>query len=201
MHLWMASSPMAPNPRRVAITCRLKGITIPETAIDLFKGEQKSPEVLAINPRGQVPALQLDDGRVLSETVAICRYLDELYPEPPLFGSDAFERAETDMWTRRAENILGAPVAGAWVHGHEITAKMFPQVRLYGEACRVTAGTAMDWFDGQLQGRQFLCGDRFTIADIVMLTTIDFAAFIGLAIGDARPALTAWHGQTTARCA
>ncbi len=197
MHLWMATTDTAPNPRRVALFCKVKGIDIAETRLDLFKGEHKSPEFLALNPRGQLPVLRLDDGRCLSETVAICRYLDEIYPEPPMFGSNAFERAETDMWIRRTELLLGSAVAGFWVHGHDFTAKLFPQIRAYGEFSKGKAGEALDWFDTQLADRKFLCGDRFSMADIVLLTTVDFAAWIGIVHDGAN--LAAWHKRADDR--
>ncbi len=194
MHLYMASSDLAPNPRRVALVCKLKGLTIPETNFDLFKGEHRSPEFLAINPRGQLPALRLDDGRTLAETVAICRYLDELHPEPPLFGRDAFERAETDMWIRRIELLLGSAVSGAWVHGHAITATMFPQITAYGDFSKGKAIEALDWIDRQLAEKTFVAGERFSMADIVLLTTVDFADWIGLRHDGAN--LAAWRAAT-----
>ncbi len=197
MHLWMASSDAAPNPRRVALVCSLKGLSIPQTELDLFKGEHRTPEFRSLNPRGQLPALELGDGRVLAETVAICRYLDELHPDPPIFGSDAWERAETDMWIRRVELLLGAAVAGFWVHGHPITAKLFPQIPAYGEFSKAKAVEALHWIDAQLAGKRFLCGDRFTMADIVLLTTVDFAAWIGV-VDDGRN-LAEWRGRTNAR--
>ena len=197
MQLWMATSDTAPNPRRVAIVCKLKGLTIPQTMIDLFKGEQRTPAFLAINPRGQIPVLQLDDGRVITETVAICRYLDELHPEPPLFGTDAFERAETDMWIRRIELGLGAAVAGFWVHGHPITAALFPQVPGYGDFSKGKAGEALAWLDRQLAGKAFMCGDRFTMADIVLLTIVDFGEWAGIASEGAN--LLAWRERANAR--
>ena len=199
MQLWMATSDAAPNPRRVALACGLKGLTIPQTQLDLFKAEQRTPAFLAINPRGQLPALQLDDGRVITETVAICRYLDELHPEPPLFGTDAFERAETDMWIRRIELGLGAAVAGFWVHGHAITAALFPQVPGYGDFSKGKVAEALAWLDGQLTEKTFVCGGRFTMADIVLLTTMDFAAWVGITSDGAN--LAAWHERAIAHVA
>ena len=200
MQLWTAPDP-APNPRRVSAFLRVKRLAIPETPLSLFKREHKSPEVLAKNPRGQVPFLELDDGRVIAETISICRYLDELHPEPPLFGSDPFERAETDMWIRRAETLLGTPVGLAWQHDHPLTAALVAQIPARGQAARVQAAAALGWFDGQLAGQNWLAGDRFTMADIALLSIVDFAGFIGIAIGDERTALAAWHARTTARCA
>ena len=200
MHLWTAPDP-APNPRRVSAFLRVKGINIPETPLSLFKREHKSPEVLALNPRGQVPFLVLDDGRVIAETISICRYLDELHPEPPLFGQDAFQRAETDMWIRRAETLLGTPVGLAWQHDHPMTAALVQQIPAMGAAARVQAAAALGWFDGQLQGREWLAGGRFTMADIALLSIMDFAGWIGITSGDDMAASKDWHARATARCA
>ena len=198
MHLYTAADP-APNPRRIRLFLREKRLDIPSTELSLFAGEHKSVEALARNPRGQVPFLELDDGRVLAETVAICRYLDELHPDPPLFGTTAWERAETDMWVRRAETALGIPVATVWQHGHPMTARLLTQIPAAADTARVRALDAMRWFDTQLTGRQWLAGDRFTIADIVLLTTLDFAVWIGIALPDGTPALADWQARATAR--
>ena len=200
MHLWTAPDP-APNPRRVSAFLRVKGISIPETALSLFKREHKSLEVLARNPRGQVPFLELDDGRIIAETISICRYLDEMHPEPPLFGSDPFERAETDMWIRRAETMLGTPVGLAWQHDHPMTAALVQQIPAMGAAARVQAAAALGWFDGQLQSREWLAGSRFTMADIALLSIVDFGNWIGIAASDDMAALKDWHARATARCA
>lgn len=200
MHLWTAPDP-APNPRRVSAFLRVKGISIPETALSLFKREHKSPEVLARNPRGQVPFLELDDGRIIAETISICRYLDEMHPEPPLFGSDPFERAETDIWIRRAETMLGTPVGLAWQHDHPMTAALVQQIPAMGAAARVQAAAALGWFDGQLQAREWLAGSRFTMADIALLSIVDFGNWIGIAATDDMAALKDWHARATARCA
>ncbi len=198
MMLYTAADP-APNPRRVSLFLREKRLTLPATELSLFAADHKSPTMLALNPRGQVPFLVLDDGRVLAETVAICRYLDELHPEPPLFGIDAWERAETDMWIRRVETTLGAPAAVVWVHGHAITARLFTQIPAAADQARVRVAEALRWFDAQLAGKAWLCGDRFTMADIVLLTTLDFTLWIGEPMPDGLAALGGWHERTTAR--
>ncbi len=200
MMLWTAADP-APNPRRISLFCKVKGIDLPRTEIAMLEGAHKAPEHLAKNPRGQLPFLELDDGRVIAETIAICRYLDELHPEPPLFGSNAFERAETDMWTRRAEFMLGTPVAQVWVHGHPFTARMFTQVPEIAAAGHKAALTGYNWFDAQLVDRRYLAGDRFTIADIALLTLVDFAKFAGVAAPDELANLAGWHERVTARIA
>ena len=197
MMLWTAPDP-APNPRRVRLFLAAKGLEIPATNLSLMKREHKAAETLARNPRGQVPFLELDDGRIIAETVSICRYLDELHPEPPLFGTTPFERAETDMWIRRVETALGTPVSLVWQHGHPMTAALVAQIPAMADQARVRAADAMAWFDGQLADRQWLAGERLTMADIVLLSIIDFCGFIGLGIPETLSALRDWHVRATA---
>ena len=200
MLLWSAPDP-APNPRRVRLFLKAKGLTIEERMVSLVAREHKSAEVVALNPRGQVPFLALDDGRGTAETISICRYLDELHPDPPLIGSTAFERAETDMWIRRVETGLGTPVGLFWQHGHPLTARLVQQVPGMGDAARANALAMMGWFDGQLANRDWLAGARFTLADIAMLSIIDFAGWIGIAMPEEAAALRAWHARATTHLA
>ena len=198
MKLYGAPNP-APNPRRVRIFLAEKGVSIPEEPVNLRKREHKSPEFRTLNPAGQIPVLELDDGRTLSETVAICRYLESLHPEPPLFGRDAFETAEIEMWTRRVEFVLMTPVGQFWRHAHPYTAHLLTQFTDFGESNRERVAEGMRWFDRQLQDRPFIAGERFTIADICALTTVDFADYIGLPIPETQTALKAWRERVTAR--
>lgn len=200
MMLWTAPDP-APNPRRVRLFLAAKGLDIPSTNLSMFKREHKSDAALARNPRGQVPFLELDDSRVIAETITICRYLDELHPEPPLFGTTPYERAETDMWIRRVETTLGVPMGLAWQHGHPLTAALVVQIPAMAEQARVRAADGMAWFDTQLKGKQWLAGDRATMADITLLTTLDFGIFIGLPLPQMLSHLAAWHARATARFA
>jgi glutathione S-transferase len=200
MMLWTAPDP-APNPRRVRLFLALKGLEIPATDVAMFQRAHKTPEMLARNPRGQLPFLELDDGRVIAETVSICRYLDELHPEPPLFGTNAFERAETDMWIRRAETALGTPISLFWQHGHPFTAKLVAQIPAMAEQASARVGEAYAWFDGQLADKTWLAGDRLTMADIVLLSLVDFGQFIGLEAPVALVDLAAWHRRATAAMA
>lgn len=200
MMLWTAPDP-APNPRRVRLFLAAKRLALPTTNLSLHKREHKAETVLALNPRGQVPFLELDDGRVISESVTICRYLDELHPEPPLFGATPFERAETDMWIRRVETALGIPVSLAWQHGHPLTAKLVSQIPAMAEQAQTRALEAMAWLNAQLAGHEWLAGARVTMADIVLLTTIDFGTWIGLGIPEPMTHLAAWQARATARFA
>ncbi len=198
MKMWTAPDP-APNPRRVRLFLAAKGLTIPETHLSMFKREHKEDAILAKNPRGQLPFLELDDGRVIAETISICRYLDELHPEPPLFGSTPFERAETDMWIRRVETALGVPMGLVWQHGHPLTAALVKQIPAMADQARERAQESLAWFDAQLKGQDWLAGDRFTMADIALLSTVDFGGFIGLAIPETLANLSGWQARATAR--
>jgi glutathione S-transferase len=198
MKLYGAPNP-APNPRRVRIFLAEKGVDLPETPVDMRKREHKSPEFREKNPSGQIPVLELDDGRTLSETVSICRYFEALHPTPPLFGQDAYEQAEIDMWIRRVEFVLMTPVGMFWRHAHPYTASLLTQFKDFGESNRETVTNAMTWFDRQLQDREYIAGAHFSIADICALTTIDFADFIGLPMPESATHLKAWHARVSAR--
>ncbi len=199
MMLWSAAAP-APNPRRVTIFLAEKGVTIPVINLAIFKAEHKAPAFVAKNPRGQVPALELDDGTVIAESISICRYLDALYPEPPLFGTDALDRALVDMALRRVETVLGVPLAMVWMHTHPLTAVVVvPQYTDFGESNRAKVAAALAWFDGQIAPGGFVAGDHFTIADIALWTSLDFARAVGIATLDACPVLRDWFDRVAAR--
>ncbi len=200
MKLYSAPDP-APNPRRVRICMAEKAITIPETMLSLRDREHKAEAFRAEkNLWGQVPTLELDDGRTISETVAICRYLDALHPSPPLFGTTPFEQAEVEMWTRRVELTLMMPVGMFWRHAHPYTAHLLTQFKDFGESNRVNYALACTLIDKALaDGRAFLTGEHFTMADICALTTVDFARFTGLTPPEDAAHLAAWHARVSAR--
>jgi glutathione S-transferase len=199
MKLYGAPKP-APNPRRVRMFLAEKGIDLAETPIDLMTREHKSAEYRQKNSLGQVPTLELDDGATISETVAICRYFEELHPEPPLFGRTALEKAQVDMWVRRIEFQLMAPVGQFWRHAHPRTAALLTQYKDFGESNRATYANAQRWLDGELaDGRAFIAGDTQTMADICALSTVDFARWIGLDLEPDLPNLAAWHERIKAR--
>ena len=189
----------APNPRRVRIFASEKGIALDTRDLSIPAREHKSDEFVALNPRGQTPALQLDDGTVIAESVAICRYLEGLQPEPPLFGRDAKEQALVEMWNRRVEMILMPPIGAVWVHTHKFTERLPGRNLEWGEANRPKIGEAMAFFDAALEGREFLAADHYTVADILLLCTLDFATFIGAAMPEGLPNLRAWHARVSAR--
>ncbi|HWA61455.1 MAG TPA: glutathione S-transferase family protein [Caulobacteraceae bacterium] len=199
MKLYGAPMP-APNPRRVRVFLAEKGMDLPETPVDLMKREHKSDEHRARNSLGQVPTLELDDGTTISETVAICRYLEALHPEPPLFGRTALEQALVDMWIRRVEFQLMMPVGNFWRHAHPRTAALLTQYKDFGESNRAAYSNAQRWLDGELaDGRPFLAGDAYSMADICALSTVDFADWIGLPLDADKPHLAAWRERVKAR--
>lgn len=194
----------APNPRRVRIFMKEKGIDIPLVHTPIMKRAHKAPEHMARNPLGQIPVLELDDGAHLSESVAICRYLEDLHPQPNLFGRDARERAVIDMWTRRVELRVMMPLTQIWVHTHPFTAAVAThafgqQFKDFGNANRKVFTTACELFDRELDGRAFIAGDRYTIADIVAQTTFDFGRFINVDVPPELKRLTAWYERVSAR--
>ena len=198
MKLYGAPNP-APNPRRVRIFLAEKGIDLPETPVNMMKREHKSPEFRAKNSMGQLPTLELDDGTTISETVAICRYLDEINPEPPMFGTTAVEKALVDQWIRRVEFTVMTPVGMYWRHAHPRTAALLTQFKDFGESNAETYKGAQKYLDRELEGHQFVVGDTYTMADICLLSTVDFAEWIGLPMEAEFKTLKAWHDRVSAR--
>jgi glutathione S-transferase len=189
----------APNPRRVRIFAAEKGIELPSQELSIPAREHKAPEYLAKNPRGQTPALELDDGTIIAESVAICRYLEALHPDPALFGTTPEEIGVIEMWNRRVEMIAMPPVGAVWVHTHRFTAAIPGRNAEWGEANKPRVADAFAFFDRSLENREFLAGDTYTMADILLLTTVDFATFIGSGPGPENGALTRWHETVSAR--
>ncbi len=189
----------APNPRRVRIFLAEKGIDLPETNVNMMKREHKSPEFRAKNSMGQIPTLELDDGTTISETVAICRYFEETQPEPPLFGTTPVEMAHVDQWIRRVEFAVMMPVGQFWRHAHPRTAALLTQFKDFGESNKETYLGAQKYMNRELADRPFLAGDTYTMADICLLSTVDFANWIGLPMEAEFTDLKAWHDRVSAR--
>ena len=198
MILYGAPMP-APNPRRVRMFLAEKGIDLPETNVDMMKREHKSPEFRAKNSMGQLPALELDDGTCISETVAICRYFEETNPEPPLFGVTPVEKALVDQWIRRVEFAVMMPVGNFWRHAHPRTAALLTQFKDFGQSNAETYKGAQKYLNRELESRDFLVGDTYTMADICLLSTVDFAEWIGLPVEDEFTNLKAWRERVKAR--
>ena len=166
----------APNPRRVRIFLDEKGIEVPIKQIDIMKGEHKREEYKKLSPLSQVPTLKLDNGICLTESIAICRYFEDLCPEPNLMGNNPEESALIEMWQRRLELLLMAGIANTYRHGHPAMAALEEiQIKEWSEVSRSNVIKVMKWLNDQMEGKQFVCLDRYTIADITALVCFDFA--------------------------
>lgn len=192
-------SKTAPNPRRVRIFLAEKGIEVPTVQVDIAKAENRQPEYLAKNPMGTLPLLELDDGSFVAETVAICRYFERTRPEPPLMGVGAQDEAVVEMWQRRMEHEVALPIMQVFRNTHAFFKGRIPQVPEYGELCRSMALKRLEWLDGELAGRRFVAGDRYTIADITALCGIDFGKPTGTRIAPEWKHLARWHEAVSAR--
>ena len=197
----------APSPRRVRIFLAETGIDVERVTVDLRAGEQLGEAYLAVNPRGTVPALVLDDGEVLTESAAICHYLEALHRAPPLFGADPPEIGRIEEWTRRIESEGYAAAVYAWRNtrpgfaGRALPGQ-WPEVeQLPGlaERARVMWARFVAALEHQLGSRVWIVGERYSFADVSALVTIDFARAAGLAVPDGCAGLARWHAAATAR--
>ncbi|MBM3553064.1 MAG: glutathione S-transferase [Alphaproteobacteria bacterium] len=194
------NTPLAPNPRRVRIFLAEKNVTIPTRDVNLLAQEHKKDAYSAVNALEEVPALLLDDGAVLTESVAICRYIESLHPEPPLLGRDAREQAFVEMWQRRVEFRLFAPVAFAFRHSHPALARLeSPQRPEFAEFQRPRAQQMMRFLDQELASRRFMASDDFTIADITAIVAMDLAKLARIDIPDDLANLSRWRTEVSAR--
>jgi len=190
----------APNPRRVKIFLAEKGLSVPLEQVDLGKLAQKSPEYTAINPVQRVPALQLDDGTIITESIAICRYFETLHPEPPLFGRGAKQAATIEMWERRVEFHLLGPISHVFRNSHPAMKEMeVPQVPAWAEANKPRVMDFLAILDRELQGRRYVAGDEYSVADITGLVAVDFMKPAKLAVPDNLKNVKRWHEEVSAR--
>lgn len=194
---------IGPNPHVVRMFLAEKGLEIPLQEVDLRGGEnRREPYASRVNTRGQLPALELDDGTVLCEITAICEYIDEKHPEPPLIGRTPEERAQTRMWARRVDLYINEPIGTAFRASEG--RKMFePRMRLVSvEAAADLKAIARDnlgWLDKELDDKTWLCGDRFTLADILLFGFLSFGARVGQPIDPAHANVAAWFERVQAR--
>jgi len=190
----------APNPRRVRIFLAEKGITVPFEEVDLMKGALKTPEMTRLNPTQRVPILILDDGSAISETMAICRYFEEMKPEPALFGHSAVGRANVEMWNRRMELGLLTHVSQAFRHTHPAMAHLeVPQIKEWGEANKQKALEVLAMLDKELAANNFVAGDVYTVADITALVAIDFMKPARIAMPDELANVKRWYASVSTR--
>ena len=194
--------PGAPNPRRVHIYLAEKGIEVPIEHVDIMKRENRQPEFIEkVNVMGGLPVLELDDGSHIAESIAICRYFEVTTPKPPLFGSTAAEQGRVEMWLRRIELNFMMPVGLVWVHGSPLTASVVKhQIAEVADQNREVVRRYFEFLDGQLASREFIAGASYSIADIVALCTLDFAAeFNSLRHTPDQRHLTRWHQSVSSR--
>ena len=184
---------LAPNPRRVRIFMEEKGIELPVQEISIMEGEHKQEEYKKISPSSKVPALELDDGTVITESMAICRYLELLHPEPALFGSSKVEQAKIEMESRRIELELMLPIASAFRHTHPAAAALEnPQIEEYGIAQRENAINRLNLLDEELGEQKFIAGDDYSVADITALCAIDFGGLAQIEVPSSLVNLSRW---------
>jgi glutathione S-transferase len=190
----------APNPRRVKVFLAEKGLTVPLEQVDLGALAHKQPEYTAINPLQRVPALELDDGTILTESIAICRYFEALHPEPRLFGQGAKDEAMVEMWQRRVEFHLLVPISQVFRHAHPAMKEMeVPQVPAWADSNKPRVTEFLEILDRELKDRRFVAGDRYTVADITGLVCIDFMKPAKLAVPESLSNLKRWHAEVSAR--
>ncbi len=190
----------APNPRRVRVFLAEKGITIPLVPVDMGALEHKKETISSRNPLMRLPVLELDDGTIITETVAICRYFDELQPEPTLFGKGALGKALVEMWQRRVELNLFAAVAAAFRHIHPAMKEWeIPQVPEWGEVNKPKALDFLAILDRELASRAFAAGDDFSIADITGMCAIDFMKPARIVVPEEFSNVRRWHKAISGR--
>ncbi len=190
-----------PNPRMLRMFMLEKNINIDAQDHDLMGAENRQDAYLSKNPGGQLPALELDDGTVIAETVVICDYLEELHPEPALIGETAQERAEARMWNRRIEQKITENIYAGFRYSEGL--QLFEnRMRCLPEAADGLKAVGQDglaWLDEQMQGKSFICGNRITIADLVLYCCTDFASGVGQSIDAKLENVNAWFARVEAR--
>ena len=193
-------SKLAPNPRRARIFLAEKGISVPTEQVDIGAKQHLTPEYATVNPLQRTPALLLDDGTVITESIAICRYFEALQPEPPLFGTGAKEIALVEMWNRRCELNLFFPVAHVFRHTHPAMKELeVPQVPEWAEANKPRIADFLKILDGQLKDNEFIAGTHYTVADITALCAIDFMKPARVAVPEGLSSLQRWRDAVSVR--
>jgi glutathione S-transferase len=190
----------APNPRRVRMFLAEKNIPMEYVELDLAKGEHMTPEFALKNPMKKVPVLEFDDGSTLSESIAICRYFEELQPEPPLMGTTPREKADIEMWMRHLEFSFFLPTGMCFQHSSGYFAKFRKTFPEWGEENRTSVLKFLDYLEQHLATHQYLLGDTFTIADISALCTLDFNKVNDIRLDpEKQPNLQRWYQEVSSR--
>ena len=190
----------APNPRRVRVFLAEKGVAYDTIEVSIAAQAHQTVEFRKKNPISLLPVLEMGDGKVLRESMAICRYLEELHPEPNLFGVDAWERAQTEMWNRHAELELLFPIAQVFRNTHKFWVGRIKQAPEFAAIMRELVAARFDWLNDELGNREYFAGSRFTVADITAMCAIDFGKISDIRIDAAtHPNLAAWHKRVSER--
>lgn len=192
---------IGPNPRVVRMFVAEKGIDLPMHDVDLMSAENRQPEYVKLNPTGTTPALELDNGDVVSEIIPICEYLEEHNPQPALIGETPEQRVESRMWTRRIDLNLVLPMTLGFRYGE---GKDFFKDRVMvipeaSEGMKALAQNQMQWLDQQMEGKRFVCGDRFTLADILLFSFLDFGSQVGQSVPEELEQLQRWFDDVKQR--
>jgi len=192
--------PASPNARRVRIFLAEKGLEIPMVPVDMMTGENQTADYLKKNSLGRMPLLELDDGSTISESIAICRYIEEMHPSPALMGSGALESATIEMWQRRMEFEFILPIISIFRHTADMWKDRFVQIPEVAEQERITVKARMDWLNSELSGKQFIAGDDYTVADITAQCAFVMAkAALGIRIPEELENLSDWWTRVTSR--
>jgi glutathione S-transferase len=192
---------IGPNPHVVRMFMAEKGIKLPMVEIDLMKGENRKEPYLSKNAHGQMPALELDDGATVCEITAICEYLEDKHPNPPLIGKTPEEKAETRMWTRRVDLNICEPMANGFrfSQGLPLFKDRIVTVPEAADGLKKIARDRLQWLDRQMAGRDYVCGKRFTLADVLLYCFIDFGGQVGQTLDAGNKNLSAWYQRVKAR--
>ena len=192
---------IGPNPRLVRMFLIEKGLELPTVEVDIIAGENRRAPFLALNPAGGTPVLVLESGEVLAETTAICEYLEELHPQPPLIGSTPLARARTRMWTRRIDLAIVQPMTSGF-RAAEGLAMFRERVHCLPQAAddlKATAREGLAWLEAQLGERAWIAGDTPTLADLVLYSFLEFGALVGQGLDPAHTRLLAWQRRMAMR--
>ena len=188
------------NPKRVKIFLAEKGLQVPVADLyEIQEGRHLQAPFLAMNPAGLLPVLETDDGQFISESVAICRYIEALHPEPPLFGRTAIEQGMVEMWNRRIELEIMMPILSVFRHSSELFAPRGPQFPDYGKAQGEYGTKNLKWVNEALENRAFITGDAYTVADITLQVTLAAAKGFGIPWKESVPQVAAWYDRVKAR--
>ncbi len=192
---------IGPNPRAVRIFLAEKGVSLALVSVDLLGGENRREPYLSKNPSGQLPCLELDDGSFVSEITAICEYVEEKHPKPALIGSTPEERANTRMWVRRIDLNIVEPMANGfrYAEGLGLFKSRIRTIPQAADDLKALAREKLEWLDGQIAGRDFIAGNDFTLADVLLFAFLEFGATVGQPLDPALENLNAWRERVAAR--